>query len=246
MAAHTQAPEPLPRHVAIVMDGNGRWAAKRGRPRAFGHRAGVEAVRRAVRAAGEMGLTHLTLFGFSTENWRRPAEEIDALFDLLRRFVQADLDKLDAEGVRVRILGRRDNLNDDIQQIVENAEAQTRHNDRFHLAIAFNYGSRDELVRAARKMAAAAVAGELDPASLDEAGFGRFLDTADLPDVDLVIRTSGEQRTSNFLLWQAAYAEYVFIETLWPDFDKSILADCLAQYASRDRRFGAVKLNDPV
>lgn len=246
MAAHTQAPEPLPHHVAIVMDGNGRWAAKRGRPRAFGHREGVEAVRRAVRAAGELGLTHLTLFGFSTENWRRPAEEIDALFDLLRRFVQADLDRLDAEGVRVRILGRRDNLSEDIQQIVETAEAQTRHNDRFHLAIAFNYGSRDELVRAARKVATAAAAGELDPESLDEAAFGGFLDTADLPDVDLVIRTSGEQRTSNFLLWQAAYAEYVFIDTLWPDFDKRVLADCLAQYTARDRRFGAVKLNDPV
>lgn len=242
MAAQDPA-QTLPRHVAIVMDGNGRWAARRGRPRAFGHRQGVEAVRRCVDAAGRLGISHLTLFGFSTENWRRPADEIDALFDLLRRFVDADLDKLDREGVRIRIIGRRNDLSEDLRAIVERAEARTAQNERCMLTIAFNYGSRDEITRAARRLAEAARSGELDPASIDVDTFGAWLDTADMPDVDLVIRTSGEQRTSNFLLWQAAYAEYVFVDVLWPDFGRADLEAALADYAGRERRFGGVKLN---
>lgn len=243
MAAPEEAPLPGPRHVAIIMDGNGRWAVARGRPRALGHRAGVEAVRRCVAAAGELGITHLTLFGFSTENWRRPPEEVDALFDLLRRFVAADLDRLHREGVRVRIIGRRDDLGDDIRSIVERAEAQTAGNDRFMLTIAFNYGSRDEIARAARAIAEATARGEIAPGDIDPDLVERHLDTAGLPDPDLVIRTSGERRTSNFLLWQSAYSEYVFLDVLWPDFSREHLEAALTDYARRERRYGGVKLH---
>lgn len=233
----------LPAHIAIIMDGNGRWAAARGRPRAFGHRAGVEAVRRTVRAAGELGITHLTLFGFSTENWRRPAEEIDALFDLLRRFVDADLDRLESEGVRVRIIGRRDNLSPDLRAIVERAEARTASNEDFTLTIAFNYGSRDEIVRAARALAERVRQGEIAPEDIDAERFACHLDTVGLPDPDLVIRTSGERRTSNFLLWQSAYAEFVFLDVFWPDFSREHLEGALAEFAGRERRYGGVKLH---
>ena len=232
-----------PAHVAIVMDGNGRWAKRRGRPRAFGHREGVEAVRRTVRAAGDLGLTHLTLFGFSTENWRRPSEEVDALFDLLRRFVDADLEKLAREDIRIRIAGRRTDLSADLTEIVERAEARTAGNSRFHLTIAFNYGSRDEIVRAARELARKAEAGEIAAGDIDEAMLEAQFDTAGLPDPDLVIRTSGELRTSNFLLWQAAYAEYVFMDVLWPDFDREHLETALEAFRSRERRFGGVQLD---
>lgn len=241
MAAQESAPGPVPAHVAIIMDGNGRWAAAKGRPRAFGHRAGVEAVRRTVRAAGELGITHLTLFGFSTENWRRPREEVDALFDLLRRFVDADLDRLDREGVRVRIIGRRDNLGEDVREIVERAETKTAANTRFNLTVAFNYGSRDEIARAAGKLAEAASRGEIAPEDIDPARFESFLDTAGLPDPDLVVRTSGERRTSNFLLWQSAYAEFVFLDVLWPDFGRDHLQAAIEEFAGRERRFGGVK-----
>ena len=225
----------IPHHVAIIMDGNGRWAAARGRPRAFGHRQGVEAVRRTVKAAGEAGVKHLTLFSFSTENWRRPPAEIDALFDLLRRYVSADLEKLAGEGVRIRILGRREELSDDVISIINSAEERTADNDRFFLNIAFNYGGRDEIVRAARQ-ACKAYGGDLS--ELDETGLARHLDTAGLPDPDLVIRTSGERRLSNFLLWQAAYAEFIFMDVLWPDFDSSHLKDALDVYTRRERRYG--------
>lgn len=235
--ADTERSLTVPRHVAVIMDGNGRWAAKRGRPRAFGHREGVEAVRRTVRAAGDMGVTHLTLFSFSTENWRRPVDEIDALFDLLRRYVEADLERLTGEGVRIRVIGRREGLSRELLNIVERAETRTAHNDRFHLTIAFNYGGRDELVRAARR-AAEALGGDLS--GLDEAGLARFLDTEGLPDPDLVIRTSGERRISNFLLWQAAYAEFVFVDTLWPDFDGAAFAEAVSVYAGRQRRYGGL------
>lgn len=235
--ADTERSLTVPRHVAVIMDGNGRWAAKRGRPRAFGHREGVEAVRRTVRAAGDMGVTHLTLFSFSTENWRRPVDEIDALFDLLRRYVEADLERLTGEGVRIRVIGRREGLSRELLNIVERAETRTAHNDRFHLTIAFNYGGRDELVRAARR-AAEALGGDLS--GLDEAGLARFLDTDGLPDPDLVIRTSGERRISNFLLWQAAYAEFVFVDTLWPDFDGAAFAEAVSVYAGRQRRYGGL------
>ena len=229
---------PTPQHVAIIMDGNGRWAASRGRPRAFGHRKGVEAVREAVRAAGELGVRHLTLFSFSTENWSRPAAEVEALFELLRRFVAADLDRLHAEGVRVRVLGRREGLSEELLKLIETVETRTEANDAFSLNIAFNYGGRDEIVRAARR---AAVALDGDLSALTEADFGQYLDTAALPDPDLVIRTSGEYRISNFLLWHAAYAEFVFMDILWPDFDKAAFQRAIAEFASRDRRYGGVR-----
>jgi len=227
-----------PQHIAIIMDGNGRWAAARGRPRAFGHRKGVEAVRDVVRAAGERGVRYLTLFSFSTENWNRPPAEVEALFELLRRFVAADLERLHSEGVRIRILGCRERLSEDLQKLVDDVEARTRDNDRFHLNIAFNYGGRDEILRAARK-AAQALKGDLS--GLDADGFSAYLDTAGMPDPDLVIRTSGEHRVSNFLLWQAAYAEYVFMDVLWPDFDAVQLDQALEAYARRDRRYGGVR-----
>lgn len=229
-----------PRHVAIIMDGNGRWAKARGRPRAFGHRQGVQAVRTAVRAAGDLGVSHLTLFGFSTENWTRPAEEIDALFELLRRFVDEDLKKLAEQGVRIRIIGRREGLSDDLLGIIERAEGQTAANDRFFLTIAFNYGGRDELVRAAQRLARKACEDGLDPDRIGEADFAAHLDTTGLPDPDLIIRTSGEQRLSNFLLWQAAYAELVFLDVLWPDFSADDLREAVSQYHARERRYGGV------
>ncbi|WP_420432569.1 isoprenyl transferase [Hyphobacterium sp.] len=228
------------RHVAIIMDGNGRWAQQRGRPRAFGHSKGVEAVREAVRAAGDTGVKYLTLFGFSTENWRRPSEEVDALFDLMKRFVDADLVKLDREGVNVRIAGRREGLSPDLLEIIERAERTTADNDRCFLTIAFNYGGRDEIVRAARRMARDVAEGRLRPEDVDEAAFASQLDTAGMPDPDIVIRTSGEHRTSNFLIWQAAYAELVFLDVLWPDFSARHFEQALNEYASRQRRFGGV------
>ena len=220
------------------MDGNGRWAASRGRPRAFGHRKGVEAVREAVRNAGELGVRYLTLFSFSTENWNRPTAEVEALFELLRRFVAADLDRLHAEGVRVRILGRREGLSEELLDLIGSVESRTAGNDISFLNIAFNYGGRDEILRAARR---AAQTHNGDLSTLSEDDFARFLDTADLPDPDLVIRTSGERRISNFLLWQAAYAEFVFMDILWPDFDRAAFEQALAEYASRDRRYGGVQ-----
>ncbi len=191
-----------------------------------------------MRAAGELGVRHLTLFSFSTENWSRPAAEVEALFELLRRFVAADLDRLHAEGVRVRILGRREGLSEELLKLIETVETRTEANDAFSLNIAFNYGGRDEIVRAARR---AAVALDGDLSALTEADFGQYLDTAALPDPDLVIRTSGEYRISNFLLWQAAYAEFVFMDILWPDFDKAAFQRAIAEFASRDRRYGGVR-----
>ena len=228
------------RHVAIIMDGNGRWAQQRGRPRAYGHSKGVEAVREAVRAAGNLGVRYLTLFGFSTENWRRPSDEVDALFDLMKRFVDADLEKLNKEGVNIRIAGRREGLSPDLLAIIERAEARTADNDRCFLTIAFNYGGRDEIVRAARRLARDVADGKCDPEAVDEAAFAAYLDTAGMPDPDLVIRTSGEHRTSNFLIWQAAYAELIFLDVLWPDFSAQHFKTALDQFASRQRRFGGV------
>ncbi|MFN3835729.1 MAG: polyprenyl diphosphate synthase [Glycocaulis sp.] len=237
MSAAPTASAGIPAHIAIIMDGNGRWAAARGRPRAFGHMQGVEAVRALVREAGALGLTHITLFGFSTENWHRPREEVNALFDLLRQFVHADLDTLAREGVRVRILGSRAGLSDDLLEIIARAENTTAHNTRFNLTVAFNYGGRDEIVRAVNTALASAAASGTAP-ELDEAGFARLLDTRDLPDPDLIIRTSGEMRISNFLLWQGAYAELVFMDVLWPDFTASHLREAIAIYQGRERRFG--------
>jgi len=227
-----------PRHVAIIMDGNGRWARARGRPRAFGHREGVEAVRRTVKSAGELGVQWMTLFGFSTENWDRPAAEVSDLLDLLRRFVDADLERLHKEGVRVRIAGDRGALSPDLVAIIERAEQRTAENSAFHLIIAFNYGGQDEIARAARRLAVRAVDGDLDPAAINVDAITSALDVPDAPPVDLLIRTSGEQRISNFLLFQTAYAEFVFTDVLWPDFGHEPLAAALEEYARRERRFG--------
>jgi len=236
--SETDLDAPAPQHVAIIMDGNGRWATSRGRPRAFGHRKGVEAVREAVRIAGDLGVSHLTLFSFSTENWNRPADEVEALFELLRRFVAADLERLHKEGVRVRVLGSRKGLSQELLDLIRSAEDRTAQNDRFFLNIAFNYGSRDELVRAAQR-AAEDLGGDLS--DLTQAQFESYLDTAGQPDPDLVIRTSGEHRISNFLLWQAAYAEFVFLDVLWPDFGEQHFRLALEAFANRERRYGGVR-----
>ncbi|KPF72891.1 UDP pyrophosphate synthase [Bosea sp. AAP35] len=239
-AGHRPGQSNPPVHVAIIMDGNGRWAQMRGLPRQEGHRRGLEALRSTVRNAGELGVKVLTLYSFSTENWRRPATEVSFLLGLLRRFVEKDLAELKASGVRVRIIGRRDDLTPDLVRLVEHAETATRDNTRMTLVVAFNYGARDEIVRAARRLAADAAAGRIDATAIDEDMLGLHLDTADLPDPELVIRTSGETRISNFLLWQAAYAEFVFTPVLWPDFDRAALEAALAEYARRERRFGGV------
>jgi len=230
----------LPRHVAIIMDGNGRWAGRRGLPRTFGHRKGVEAVRRIVRHAGERGVRILTLFAFSRENWSRPASEVDELMGLLRRYIRTDLEELVQNGVKVSVIGGRDDLAPDLLRFIEEAEQRTAHNDTMELVLAFNYGGRDEIVRAARRLAEAVARGEIASSAIDEAAFSCALDTARWPDPDLVIRTSGELRVSNFLLWQSAYAEYAFPETLWPDFDEACFDEALVDYAGRQRRFGAV------
>lgn len=228
------------KHVAIIMDGNGRWAHARNLPRTAGHRAGVEAARRCVEAARDLNLQYLTLYSFSTENWRRPANEVRDLMALLKEFIFDDLPTLRKEGVRVRILGDAENLTPDVKALVRRAEKETGENSKFNLQIAFNYGGRDEILRAARKAVMAAKSGALSAETLDEDAFSALLDTADIPDPDLVIRTSGEMRISNFLIWQAAYAEYVFLDTLWPDFDKKVFEDALSQYSMRERRYGGV------
>jgi len=219
------------------MDGNGRWAQARHRPRVFGHREGVKTVRRIVEDASEIGLRCLTLYSFSTENWSRPKAEVSALFDLLRKYVRDDLATLHARGVRIRILGSRQGLGADLLNTIHEVEHTTRENTDFALNIAFNYGGRDEVVRAVRR---AVAAGE-DMASLTEAQLSRYMDTIGLPAVDLVIRTSGEKRVSNFLIWQAAYAEFVFTDVLWPDFRRDDLLGAIAEFRSRNRRFGALK-----
>ncbi len=239
-AAHGSGSEAPPRHVAIIMDGNGRWAARRGLPRTAGHERGVEALRRTVEAAGQMGITHLTVFSFSTENWRRPASEVNVLFGLLRSYVKRDLERLKAENVRIRVIGARENLPTDLRDLVERAERETSQNSAFFLTVAFNYGGREELARAARHLAEAAVAGELRPNDIDEARLEQTLDTYGLPDPDLLIRTSGERRISNFLLWQCAYAELIFLDVLWPDFDETHLQAAIDEFHRRERRFGAV------
>ena len=224
-----------PRHVALIMDGNGRWAERRGLPRAIGHREGVQALKRTVQAAPKFGIECLTVFGFSTENWRRSAEEVSDLMGLVRAYVASDLARLKREGVRVRILGRREGLPADIAEVVERSERETAGNDRFLLQVAFNYGGRGDIVDAARKVLAAA---DGDPARVDEAAFGRALSTGEGPELDVIVRTSGEHRLSNFLLWEAAYAEFVFQEVLWPDYGEGPLGEAVEAFRSRQRRFG--------
>lgn len=230
----------VPEHVAIIMDGNGRWAEQRGLPRAQGHRAGVEALRRTVRAAGEVGIRYLTIYSFSSENWSRPQSEVLDLMALLRRFIRKDLAELHHNGVRVKVIGRRDDLESDIHALLIEAEDLTRDNEGLTLVVAFNYGARDEILRATRGIAEAVASGTLDAAAIDEAQFEAFLDTAGVPDPDLLIRTSGEQRISNFLLWQCAYTEFVFLPLFWPDFGRDALMSAIEEYRTRERRFGGL------
>jgi undecaprenyl diphosphate synthase len=230
----------MPRHVAIIMDGNGRWASARGLPRGEGHRRGVDALRKTVRAAGDMGISFLTIFSFSAENWSRPPSEIRDLMGLLRRFIRNDLAELHQNRVRVRVIGERGDLDPDIRRLLEEAEELTKDNDGLTLVVAFNYGARQEIARAAARIVAAIEAGTFDASAINADLIGQNLDAPDLPDPDLIIRTSGEQRLSNFLLWQAAYSELVFVPTYWPDFDRAALEDAIAQYHRRERRFGGL------
>ena len=241
----SQNPIPIsafatPRHVAIIMDGNGRWASARGLPRGEGHRRGVEALRKTVRAAGEMGISFLTIFSFSAENWSRPPSEIRDLMGLLRRFIRNDLAELHQNRVKVRVIGERGDLDPDIRRLLEEAEELTKDNDGLTLVVAFNYGARQEIARAAARLAANVKDGSLDPSAITADLIGQNLDAPDLPDPDLIIRTSGEQRLSNFLLWQAAYSELVFVPTYWPDFDRAALEGAIAEYHRRERRFGGL------
>jgi undecaprenyl diphosphate synthase len=234
------AGEVAPRHVAIIMDGNGRWAKARGLPRAEGHRRGVEALRKTVRAAGEAGVEVLTIFSFSSENWGRPAAEVRDLMGLLRRFIRNDLAELHASNVQVRIIGERDDLEPEILSLLEEAEGLTRDNTGLVLVVAFNYGARQEIARAARRIADKVAAGALRPQDVTADLMAHHLDAPDVPDPDLIIRTSGEQRLSNFLLWQAAYAELVFVPVHWPDFDQAAFNTALAEFRRRERRFGGL------
>jgi undecaprenyl diphosphate synthase len=243
--AMSQNPIPIsafamPRHVAIIMDGNGRWASARGLPRGEGHRRGVEALRKTVRAAGEMGIRFLTIFSFSAENWSRPPSEIRDLMGLLRRFIRNDMAELHQNGVKVRVIGERGDLDPDIRRLLEEAEELTKDNTGLTLVVAFNYGARQEIARAAARIAAMIKDGSLDPSAITADLVGQNLDAPDLPDPDLIIRTSGEQRLSNFLLWQAAYSELVFVPTYWPDFDRAALEGAIAEYHRRERRFGGL------
>jgi undecaprenyl diphosphate synthase len=229
-----------PRHVAIIMDGNGRWAAARGLPRVEGHRRGVEALRKTVRAARELGISFLTIFSFSSENWSRPQSEISDLLALLRRFIRNDLADLHKSNVRVRIIGEREDLDRDIRLLLQEAEDLTRNNDGLTLVVAFNYGARQEIARAARRIAAEVARGRLSADAISPELLACHLDAPDVPDPDVIIRTSGEQRLSNFLLWQAAYSELVFVPVNWPDFDRSALEAAIAEYRRRERRFGGL------
>ena len=235
-----------PAHVAIIMDGNGRWAKARGLPRLAGHRAGVEALRNAVRAAPDLGISYLTVYAFSSENWSRPKSEVSDLMGLLKLFIRRDLAELHQNGVRVRTIGDKAGLQPDIRALLEEAEALTADNGELTLVIAFNYGGRDEIVRATRKLALAAARGEIDPEAIGVDNFADALDTADIPDPELVIRTSGELRLSNFLLWQAAYSELVFLPCYWPDFSSEHFGDALREYRSRERRFGGLAPREAV
>lgn len=239
-SSETKAQAGVPVHVGVIMDGNGRWATSRNLPRFEGHRRGVEALRRCVRAAREMGIRFLTIYSFSSENWARPASEVSDLLGLLKRFVRHDLAELHAAHVRVRIIGERASLPKDIVHLLDEAEALTKDNGGLTLIVAFNYGGRQEIAAAARRIAEDVLAGKLRPEQVTADLVGRHLDTADIPDPDLIVRTSGEQRLSNFLLWQAAYSELVFLPIYWPDFDRASLEQAIEEFARRDRRFGGV------
>lgn len=230
----------MPRHVAIIMDGNGRWASARGLPRTAGHRQGVDALRRTVRAARELGIEYLTIFSFSSENWSRPPTEVSFLFDLMRRFVRQDVAELHSAGVKILIIGDRAGLEPDIVALIEQTEALTRDNRGLKLVVAFNYGSRQEIAAAARAIAREAAAGKLDPEAISPEMFNGFLLSRGIPDPDLLIRTSGEQRLSNYLLWQCAYTEFVFVDEHWPDFSRDTFERAISEYLTRERRFGGL------
>ena len=231
----------VPRHVAIIMDGNGRWAQSRGLPRSAGHHKGVEAVRRTVRAAIELGIQYLTVFSFSSENWSRPAAEIDDLMGLMRRFIRRDLAELHQNGVRITVIGERERVDPELLQIIDDAVALTAANSALNLVIAFNYGSRAEIAKAARRLAERALEGTIKPESITPDALSAALDTHGVPDPDLLIRTSGELRLSNFLLWQSAYTEFVFLEAYWPDFGREMLEQAIEEFHRRSRRYGGVE-----
>ena len=231
-------------HVAIVMDGNGRWAKRRGLPRTVGHQAGAEALKRIVQAAQDLGIRWLTIFGFSTENWSRPVAEVAELMALPQRYFRSDLPRLEREGVRVRVIGRQEGLSPDLLKMCREAEARTAHNTSLFLTIAFNYGGQADITDAARRFAEDVAAGRAAPGDLTEAGFAQYLSTSELPPPDLIVRPSGEQRLSNFVLWEAAYAEFVFQDVLWPDYSPEHLKAAIAEYYTRDRRYGAVVADD--
>ena len=252
MAAHDNSPSAsapergaeAPLHVAIVMDGNGRWAKRRGLPRSVGHQAGAETLKKIVQAAPDLGIRWLTIFGFSTENWSRPAVEVAELMALPQRYFKTDLVRLEREGVKVRVIGRQQGLSPDLLKMCREAEARTAQNDSLFLTIAFNYGGQADIADAARRFAEDVAAGRASPEQLTEELFARYLSTADLPPPDLIVRPSGEQRLSNFVLWEAAYAEFVFQDVLWPDYSPEHLRAAIAEYRTRDRRYGAVVADD--
>ena len=225
-------------HIAIIMDGNGRWAKKRGLPRSMGHRKGAEVVKEICQAAGDAGIKYLTLYAFSTENWKRPQEEVDSLMDLLRQYLKSDLKELKEKGVCIRFIGEREMLPKDILKSMEKLEAETANNDKMTLCIALSYGSRQEIVHAAKKVAELVKRGDIRVEDIDEKIFSDMLYTHDIPDPDILIRTSGEQRISNYLLWQLAYSEFFFVEAYWPDFTKEMLNDVIEKYKTRERRYG--------
>lgn len=231
--------DPPPRHIAIIMDGNGRWAESRGLPRAAGHKRGAEAVRKTVEAAAQAGVSFLTLFGFSSENWKRPEREVGDLMGLLRLYLRSEINELKKNGIRLTVIGDRSRFDQDIVSMIERAESETAGGARLNLTLALSYGGRQEIVGAARTLAAKAAEGEIDPSEIDETLFASHLDTVGIPDPDLLIRTSGEQRLSNFLLWQLAYTELVFVDVLWPDFAAAELAAAIEEFNGRERRYGA-------
>ena len=230
-----------PRHVAIIMDGNGRWAAARGLPRSAGHKVGVDALRRAVKAAADLGIEYLTIYSFSSENWTRPADEVSFLLDLLRRFIRQDVAELHHSGVKIQIIGDRENLEPGIVSLLDDAERLTRDNSKLNLIVAFNYGSKQEISRAVTAIAGKVAAGEISIASISPELISAHLDTSGIPDPDVLIRTGGEQRISNFLLWQCAYTEFVFVDEFWPDFTPEIFGRALEEFRGRDRRFGGIQ-----
>ncbi len=230
----------MPRHVAIIMDGNGRWAEQRGLPRVAGHRAGVDALRRTVRAALELGIRYLTIYSFSSENWSRPAAEVSFLMGLMRSYIQEDIEDLDRNGVRIRMIGERERVEPDLLALVDSAVARTAGNSALFLNIAFNYGARGEIAKAAQRLAEMVEVGALKSSEITAERLEAALDTNGLPDPDLLIRTSGELRLSNFLLWQLAYAEFVFLDAYWPDFDRAMLEAAIEEYRTRSRRFGGL------